>query len=101
HGPVAYLTRTLALRSAISRPRYVHAGGCHARACRRCSQPHAIGVSTSATSEIAASTLMKEATLGSKIRMSTVLRSKPHAEREIAELASRSRRDFPKVVPRV
>src|SRR6058998_3009917 len=60
-----------------------------------------MGVTTSAMSEIAPSTLMKEATLGFRIRMATVLKSKPRAEREIAEFASRSRRDFPKVVPRV
>src|SRR5262247_4920647 len=60
-----------------------------------------MGINTSAMREIAPSTLMKEATLGFKIRMVTVLKSKRHAEREIAELGSRARRDFPKLVPRV
>src|SRR5215467_6474110 len=52
-------------------------------------------------SEIAPSALRKEATLGFKTRMAIVQKSKRHAEREIAELASQSRRDFPKLVPRV
>src|SRR5262249_59621042 len=60
-----------------------------------------MGINTSAMREIAPSTLMKEATPGFKIRMVTVLKSKRHAEREIAELGSRARRDLPKLVPRV